>query len=350
MSASARASMCASRRRCCRCCRYRRCRRRSRRSQRLQRPRGPRSGAVFSLLSSLSGGAGARSRTAGSVSVDDFGVKKRRSTPRLSRAAIFQSRKGPPRRAKVFRYGRRDGRRTARAIFPFTARCDLDPPNARSPTMVPPRMTSRRLVFSPPAAAFLLVLFSSATLRAENLVVNGDLSRGSGNTPTEWRTDRWDTSSGATEFTWKAPSGGAPGQVGIKNVKPNDARFVQDLKVQEQTWYHIQGKIRTTNVGDAAIGAYLSLMEGFQNTSDVKGTQADWQTVEMWVKTEKWQDRLQLALRLGGYSSLNTGEASFSEISAEPVSGPPPNAKNVYQPAERVGGIAPLGLWALIVL
>ncbi len=52
---------------------------------------------------------------------------------------------------------------------------------------------------------------------------------------------------------------------------------MQDLHVKEQTWYHIQGKIRTENVGQSAIGAYLSLMEGFQNTEDVKGTQADWQ-------------------------------------------------------------------------
>ena len=110
--------------------------------------------------------------------------------------------------------------------------------------------------------------------------------------------------------------------------EPNDARFVQDLHVREQSWYHITGKVRTENVGQGAIGAYLSLMEGFQNSQDVKGTHPDWEALELWVKTEKWQDRLQLALRLGGYSSLNTGEAWFTDIVAEPVSGPAPNAKN----------------------
>jgi len=185
---------------------------------------------------------------------------------------------------------------------------------------------------------------------AENFVQNGDLARGSGNTPVEWRIDRWDTGAGVTEFLWQAPSGDVPGQAGIKNLKPNDARFAQDLRVREQTWYHIQGKIRTQDVGQGAIGAYLSLMEGFQNSQDVKGTQSEWQAVELWVKTEKWQDRLTLALRLGGYSSLNTGEAWFSDITAEAVSGPAPNAKNVFQPADRGGGIAPLGLWALILL
>ena len=199
-------------------------------------------------------------------------------------------------------------------------------------------------------AALIILILVPVLAHAENFVQNGDLARGNGSTPDEWRTDRWETAAGATEFMWQAPSGDKPGQAGIKNVKPNDARFVQDLRVREQSWYHITGKIRTDNVGLGQIGAYLSLMEGFQNTQDVKGTHPDWEAVEMWVKTEKWQDRLTLALRLGGYSSLNTGEAWFADISAEPVSGPAPNAKNVYQPAERQGGIAPLGLWALILL
>ncbi len=199
-------------------------------------------------------------------------------------------------------------------------------------------------------ATLALLLLARGPAAAASLVQNGDLARGAGGLPAEWRTDRWDTSAGATDFLWKAPADGEPGQAGIRNSKPNDARFVQDLRVKEETWYHIQGKVRTVNVGANAIGAYLSLMEGFQNSEDVKGTQPEWQTVEMWVKTEKWQDRLQLALRLGGYSSLNTGEAWFSGVSVDAVSGPPPNAKNVYQPASRGGGVAPLGLWGLILL
>ena len=199
-------------------------------------------------------------------------------------------------------------------------------------------------------AMFVLLLAPAGWVTAEDLVQNGNLARGAGGLPAEWRTDRWDTAAGVTDFLWKAPADGEPGQAGIRSTKPNDARFVQDLRVSQETWYHIQGKVRTLNVGANAIGAYLSLMEGFQNSDDVKGTQAEWQAVELWVKTEKWQDRLQLALRLGGYSSLNTGEVWFKDISAEVVSGPPPSAKNVYQPASRGGGVAPLGLWALILL
>lgn len=200
------------------------------------------------------------------------------------------------------------------------------------------------------AAVVWVCIFGLTSSAAAQLIKNGDFSQGSGGTPSDWRIDRWDTNAGTTEFLWKAPAGGEPGQAGIRNTKPNDARYAQDLHVKEETWYHIAGKVRTENVGQASIGAYLSLMEGFQNSQDVKGSEKDWQTIELWVKTEKWQDRITLALRLGGYSSLNTGEAWFSDITVETVSGPPPNAKNVYQPSTGGGGFAPLSLWALILL
>jgi Gpi18-like mannosyltransferase/predicted membrane-bound dolichyl-phosphate-mannose-protein mannosyltransferase len=197
----------------------------------------------------------------------------------------------------------------------------------------------------------LLLALAPATARgAESIVQNGDFSHGTGSVPAEWRTDRWDTKAGVTDFLWLAPKGDQPGQVLIDSKKPNDARFVQDLRVSEQTWYHISAKVRTEDVGSQAIGAYLSLMEGFQNSNDLKGTETDWQPVELWVKTEKWQDRLTVALRLGGYSSLNTGKAWFTDVQAEVASGPPPNAKNVFQPNTAAGGVAPLGLWALILL
>ena len=195
-----------------------------------------------------------------------------------------------------------------------------------------------------------LVFGFASTLRAENMVRNGDLSQGAGTVPSEWRTDRWETGPEFTQFSWQAPSGDEPGQAIITSLKPNDARFVQDVGVKELTWYHISAKVRSENIGGETIGAYVSLMEGFQNSNDVKGTNEDWQLVELWLKTEKWQDRLQIALRLGGYSSLNTGKAWFSDVRVEAASGPPPNAQNVFQPSTHTGGVAPLGLWGLILL
>jgi len=210
-------------------------------------------------------------------------------------------------------------------------------------------MGSRRRMATAVLTA-LLALASVGPAAAENLVKNGDLAQGTGTLPAEWRTDRWDTAADATKFLWQAPAEGQPGMAIIENVKPNDARFVQDVRVDELTWYHVQANVRAENVGGEAIGAYVSLMEGFQNSNDVKGTQAEWQPVELWIKTEKWQDRLTVALRLGGYSSLNTGKAWFADVRVEAASGPPPNAVNVFQPQTHTGGVAPLGLWGLILL
>src|SRR5688572_10194833 len=112
--------------------------------------------------------------------------------------------------------------------------------------------------FGATALVWMVVLCVAAPARAE-LVKNGDFAQGSGGTPAEWRIDRWDTNTGTTEFLWKGPSGSEPGQAGIRNTKPNDARYVQDLRVKEETWYHISGRVRTENIGQASIGAYLSL-------------------------------------------------------------------------------------------
>src|SRR5437868_4946453 len=122
---------------------------------------------------------------------------------------------------------------------------------------------SRAVMRRRAALVVALVLVAARPALAQNMVVNGDFTRGSANAPSEWRTDKWDTGADVTEFIWIAPDKGEPGQASIHNKKPNDARFVQDLRVKEQTWYHIQGKIRTENVGQSSIGAYLSLMEGF---------------------------------------------------------------------------------------
>ena len=156
-----------------------------------------------------------------------------------------------------------------------------------------PRRWSRAAL----AVLILLPVLASSPVSAENFVQNGDLARGGGNAPEEWRTDKWDQSAGATEFMWRAPNGDQPGQAGIKSVKPNDARFVQDLHVREQSWYHITGKIRTENVGQAAIGAYLSLMEGFQNSeiAEILGISLD--TVK--IRLHRARDRLRKELGTG---------------------------------------------------
>jgi len=188
--------------------------------------------------------------------------------------------------------------------------------------------------------------------QAENLLVNGDFSRGQGRRADGWQTEQWDTKPGTTEFTYREPQGDEPGMVGIVNHRANDARWVQEVTVSAEHWYHVSVKAKVKNVGPKAMGATLSFSSGdnYQNSNDVKVSTTAWQPLELWTKTDKWQTRLKVALRLGGYGSINTGEAWFSDARVEEVEKPPPGAPNVFEPPPRKSGRGPWSLWALIVV
>ena len=62
------------------------------------------------------------------------------------------------------------------------------------------------------------------------------------------------------------------------------------------------------------MGAYLSVLDTFYNSRDLRGT-APWQPVSFWVKTGSIDTSLQIACRVGGYSSLNTGRGWCTGIS-----------------------------------
>jgi len=47
---------------------------------------------------------------------------------------------------------------------------------------------------------------------------------------------------------------------------------------------------------------------------DIKGTNNDWELVELYGKTSDEQDSFTLTLGLGGYSSTNIGKAWFDDV------------------------------------
>jgi hypothetical protein len=142
-------------------------------------------------------------------------------------------------------------------------------------------------------------------------------------------------------------------QVGIITItsnQPNDARWTQNVPVSPSTWYRISGWVKTENVGDKAMGAYLSVMNTFNNTAELRGTQ-DWQQVGMWVKTSGLETTLPIACRLGGYGSLNTGTASCTGISVEAAGSPLRDEPFVYGgTATEASGQRPLFVQAIAAL
>jgi hypothetical protein len=206
-------------------------------------------------------------------------------------------------------------------------------------------------------AAAILMIATALSARAATeakLILNGDLSRGSEQQPDDWRTEAWVNEPAAFAYTWIHPQNEVPGQLLVNAIKPNDARWMQSLTLAPG-WYHLSAEVRTENVGTKETGATISIMEDGAMSPDIRGT-TGWQTVGFYLQVGASGADVEVALRVGGYGSLNTGRAFFRNVRAEKVTSPPPGASPVYdltairkasQP-QPVGH--PVTLWATFVV
>jgi len=163
---------------------------------------------------------------------------------------------------------------------------------------------------------------------APNLLLNADLTRGAANRPEHWRSEAWVSSPEAFAGGWTRGSEGRHGEVEVANLKPNDARLIQSL-VLNPGWYHVTADIRTEQVGTAETGATVSILEDSIMSADVNSN-SDWTSVGFYLHVGDSGANVDVALRLGGYGSLNTGRAFFRNPSVARVSTPPAGATPVY--------------------
>lgn len=170
----------------------------------------------------------------------------------------------------------------------------------------------RRILLLPGALLALATMLPAPVACASTeLLKNGLFTEGKDGKPDHWRNEGYATD--ASAFTWTVGPEGL-GVVAIDSTKPNDARWVQNVPVSPGTWYQVTGWVRAEDVGAQSLGAYLSVMDTFYNSRDLRGT-TGWQQIGFWVKTGSLETSLPLACRLGGYSSLNTGRATCAGIS-----------------------------------
>jgi len=204
--------------------------------------------------------------------------------------------------------------------------------------------------------AAILAIATAGLARAAdaNLMLNGDLAKGSEQQPDDWRTEAWVNDPAAFAYTWIHPRNETPGQLEVNAIKPNDARWMQSLTLAAG-WYHFSAEVRTENVGTKETGATISIMEDGAMSPDVRGT-AGWQTVGFYLQIGASGADIEVALRVGGYGSLNTGKAFFRNVHAEKLASPPPGATPIYdltairkaaQP-EPIGH--PVSLWATFLV
>lgn len=151
-----------------------------------------------------------------------------------------------------------------------------------------------------------------------NLLLNPDLTQGTGDTPDYWHREAY--AQGRTELTWS--SNQFPGQLEVSSAQENDARWDYDFHL-EPGWYHFTASIKTKDVPTNTAGAGICVMEDGYCSHEVNGT-TDWTPVGLYVKAGPGGADGMLACRLGGYSAMNTGEAFCKDISAVQVDGPNP--------------------------
>jgi len=160
-----------------------------------------------------------------------------------------------------------------------------------------------------------------------NLLSNGDFAHGSGKVPDNWRTGGWNESPAVTTYDWLHADGGEPELI-VNNLQPNDARWLQTLSLGPG-WYYVGAEARTEAVPSNATGASVSLDEDSINSPDVHGA-ADWQSIGLYFKVGAHGAEVDIALRLGGFGSLNTGRAFFRKARVVKLDALPANAAPVF--------------------
>jgi hypothetical protein len=172
-----------------------------------------------------------------------------------------------------------------------------------------------------------------------NLLSNGDFATGSGKAPDNWRTSGWNESPAYTSYDWLHAAGSEPELV-VTNLQPNDARWLQTLSLGPG-WYYIGAEVRTEGVPPNASGGSVSLDEDSVNSPDLHGA-PDWQRVGLYLKVGAHGADIDVALRLGGFSNLNTGRAFFRKARVVKLDALPANAAPVFDlTAVRRSAVAP---------
>lgn len=160
-----------------------------------------------------------------------------------------------------------------------------------------------------------------------NLLANGDFAHGSGKSPDNWRTGGWNESPSVTTYDWLHSTGSEPELI-VNNLQPNDARWLQTLSLGPG-WYYVGAEVRAEDVPLNAAGAYVSLDEDAINSSDLHGP-ADWRRLGLYLKVGAHGADVDVALRLGGFGSLNAGRAFFRDARVVKLDAPPTGAAPVF--------------------
>lgn len=145
------------------------------------------------------------------------------------------------------------------------------------------------------------MLFVETGFETDQIMLTGESWKGSGTT---------------YDITTEQVHSGSQALV-LSSEMENDARYIYKWKAQKDTYYKVSCWMKTENVGEETMGANLSVEQCYFYFGDIKGTQ-DWTYVEGYFRVIS-DKNVTLMLRLGGYSSENTGTVYFDDLTIEQV-------------------------------
>jgi dolichyl-phosphate-mannose-protein mannosyltransferase len=161
-----------------------------------------------------------------------------------------------------------------------------------------------------------------------NLVKNPSFEEFSGSLVINWNFDPYMKDPSYSKSTIESGNAHTGNSfVTIENMKTNDARFKQSIVVKKNTTYKLSCWAKTENVGISqnGKGACISIDNKLETSNDLKGTNSEWQLLEMYVATFS-QESFIVTVGIGGYGSDNIGKASFDDVKVEEVTSVPSGA------------------------
>jgi hypothetical protein len=170
----------------------------------------------------------------------------------------------------------------------------------------------------------LTIIFGARFAVAQNLIVNGDFSQGSGEQPAQWKSESW-IQRDSTVFIWIPPFGSDPGELGITSSKLNDARWQQSILVPPGL-YNVGADILAQEIPQESwAGAFVSIGDQGVASLDVKGN-SRWVRREIFFKISRDKTRIGVKLRLGGLTNFATGRAFFRNATLTKIDSTPNGA------------------------
>ncbi len=171
------------------------------------------------------------------------------------------------------------------------------------------------------AVLLCLALLSQVALASENLIANGDISDVDTNGLARgWSRTMWDRDEGISELDVSRDAVSGEHALHIVNLGENDARFYQTIKVKPDACYLISARVKALGCDPDYAGAGLSIDNTFVTSELVYDTNGAWRELSFYGRTGENQKEITLLARLGGYGSLNVGEAWFDDVSVIEVS------------------------------